>query len=304
LNFTAHDQLLSGIHILEFAHRLPGPLTGFLLQRMGALVTKIEHPEFPDPFTQKEMMLGDDSFLTWYQQLNQDKNIVKMTDHSNPHWNKLLKSVDGVLIAWPEKMMANYGLDLSFSSDRPLALVRMSSSQKSKKPMHDLNALAESSLIHQHTQFFKQQEIIPPPFLPLAALAFSWQAALSMLACLMQSKVKKHLVQTQIFLDESLAPLQEIFGGEANHKNQFLHNGLYPCYSLYRLKDNSLVALAAVEVKYWLKFCEVFSCALKPEDRFSTDPLIFQLIFRTLNQYKREEIADKIKNSHFCLTII
>ena len=47
---TPNKNLLNGLQVLDFTHRLPGPLAGHVLALTGAKVIKVEDEVFQDAF--------------------------------------------------------------------------------------------------------------------------------------------------------------------------------------------------------------------------------------------------------------
>ena len=58
--------MLKGIKIIDFSHRLPGPLAGKILSDLGAEVIKIEDETHKDPFLSGMFSHFDESFKIWY----------------------------------------------------------------------------------------------------------------------------------------------------------------------------------------------------------------------------------------------
>ena len=65
--------MLKGIKIIDFTHRLPGPLAGKILADLGAEVIKIEDVKHKDPFLSGMFSSFDQSFENWYEELNKKK---------------------------------------------------------------------------------------------------------------------------------------------------------------------------------------------------------------------------------------
>ena len=87
-------------------------------------------------------------------------------------------------------------------------------------------------------------------------------------------------------------------------RTKFLHNGIYPCYSLYQTKDKKYVALAAVEEKFWQGFCELFQIKTQLDRFHHTDNKLFELVSQEMAKYTSAEIEQKIKDHDICLSII
>ena len=107
------NKLLSGINIVDFSHRLPGPFGSYLLANLGANVTKVEDDFFKDPFISGAFPKIDESFSHWYQQFNKDKNILRLDFKSSTikeELKKLIKDADAIILALPEKVISKLGI--------------------------------------------------------------------------------------------------------------------------------------------------------------------------------------------------
>src|SRR5690606_3950404 len=85
-----------------------------------------------------------------------------------------------------------------------------------------------------------EEEILMPPFMPWGGVIFSQQIALQALAVYLQAKEQKQVIEQTVYLKESVEIGLEPFWPKSlrqQKQTKFLHNGAYPCYCLYRLKD-------------------------------------------------------------------
>lgn len=300
--------MLKGIKIIDLTHRLPGPLAGKILQDLGAEVIKIEDEKHKDPFLSGMFSEFDRSFENWYEELNGKKKIVRL-DFKSPdvkkHISEIVKDADGILLSLSPKLKANLGLsDEDFRGE--LAVVELEASSTHNKAMHDLNALAISGYLSLHVAH-ENAEIVPPPFLPVAGIAFGQQVATQMLANIIASKKSKSVVKTISYLHDTAESIFHPFWSKElrnQKKTKFLHNGAYPCYCLYRCKDGNYVALAAVEDKFWSDFIKTFGVPLELGKRFNTDRGSFQIVADTFAKLTADEIETTASDKELCLSIV
>ncbi len=301
---------LSGMKIIDLSHRLPGPLCGRILSELGAEVTKIEDHIFQDPFLSGLFAQFDSSFISWYENLNAGKKILRfdfnsIVDQKTIH--DLVISADAVIMGLPSKTREKLQItDEDLKLKKPMVVIELLASKHEKKSMHDLNAMAATGLLSLYVAN-KTDPIVAPPFLPIAGISFGHKAATDLLAGFIQSMKSNETLFMKTYLDQVTEEILGIFWPAEDRKakrTKFLHNGIYPCYSLYQTKDKNYVALAAVEEKFWLGFCEVFQ--LKTDlDRFHhSDNRLFDQVALTLAAYTSAEIADKIENHDLCLSVI
>ncbi len=303
--------LLQDFTILDFTHRLPGPLGCLLLSHLGARILKVEDQTFKDPFIEGLFPQIDESFTHWYRELNHSKEILRLdfkSDSIKDEIQKLLHQADGVLLALPPKLKNHLGLTDQELRARQgtLAVVELAASFSHQASLHDLNALALTGLLKLHTQN-ATQNILPPPFLPIAGISFGAKAALDLLAALLSAQKQKSTILTKTFLFESTEEIFSPFWPKQlrETRQQFLHNGRYPCYTLYRLKDGHYAALASVEPKFWNKFCELFELKLSLEDRFHyQSDRVFQIVSKAFLKKNSQEVQILIQNEDLCLNLV
>ncbi|MDC0254797.1 CoA transferase [Bacteriovoracales bacterium] len=301
--------LLEGFTFLDLSHRLPGPLAGNLLGGLGARVIKIEDKLYQDPFNDGLFSKMDDAFKDWYKDLNNKKEILKL-DFSDQEDRRSLESLvqnaDGIIMGLPSKVRHKLKLTNEDLEDlkRPLAVIELKASKSRKNFMHELNALALTGLLKLYVNG-RNEDFIRPPFLPFSGIAFGQKVGMDLLAGVLKSKKEEKATFITTYLFETA---QEVFspfwpqGLQEKKRTKFLHNGLYPCYCIYRTKDYKYVALAAVEKKFWIQFCEIFDFSLK--DRFDTREEAFKMVSQKLGSFTQEEIKNKIKGHDICLSLV
>ena len=304
------SNLLEGLTILDFSHRLPGPLGSKLLLGLGANIIKVEDSTFKDPFIHGAFAEFDDSFPQWYEELNQSKSIKRL-DFKSPtikqEIRELLEISDGVILGLPAKLNDKLGLtsEVFATLENPIAAIELLASKEHNKAMHDLNALALTGLLKLHVEG-ENSPIVAPPFLPIAGIGFGHKVATDLVAAILKVKMTKTLVFHKCYLFESTKEIFESFWPKKSQaRKKFLHNGLYPCYNLYQTKDKSYVALAAVEEKFWIRFCEIFKLNIKPEKRFFyEDQSVFLEVASHISHFNSKEIEDMIHDEEICMSLV
>lgn len=305
------NQLLEGFRILDISHRLPGPLAGHALTLLGAQVIKIEDQKFGDPFETGSFSEFDKSFKDWYRELNKYKEIKKF-DFNSPtikaDIQQLLKVCDAIIVSVPEKVQQKLGVDDKTLVDLnlPIGKVNLEASEIHKQSMHDLNALSLAGLLGMHIAG-KTDDIIDPPFLPTSGIAFGQNIATQVLAAILKAKKTQNFNFSNCYLFETARDILGPFWPASVKKtgqNKFLHNGAFPCYSIYKTKDEKYVALAAVEDKFWEEFKNLFGIDLEGQARYNIDQESFRKVSSVLKTLTQEEIKNKIQDRDVCLSII
>lgn len=301
--------MLKGIKIIDFTHRLPGPLAGKILADLGAEVIKIEDQKHKDPFLSGMFSEFDQSFEAWYEELNKNKKVIRL-DFKDPEAKKEirkhLEGAQGLLLSLGPKLKSQLALNDEDLKDLKLAVVELEASSTHNKAMHDLNALAISGYLSLHVAH-ENDPIVAPPFLPVAGIAFGQQVATQMLANIIQMREKKGFVKSVSYLHDTADAILHPFWSKTlreQKKTKFLHNGAYPCYSLYRTLDHQYVAVAAVEDKFWIDLIETFQIHLPLERRFDTSSEAFNAVAERFAKMTADEIEGKAKNKELCLSIV
>ncbi len=305
------NKLLEGFTVLDLSHRLPGPLAGHLLSLMGASVIKVEDSTFGDPFKQGLFGDMDSSFEYWYRSLNSHKKI-KTLDFSSTEdqaeIKKLVNEADAVLMGLPGKVREKLGLNEDFLlSGKSRAIIEMKASRNDEGALHDLNALAKTGLLGMHIED-RKEDILYPPFLPVSGIIFGHRIALATLGALLKlGRTNKGLIETCYLLESTQESLSPFFDEALRNtgETKFLHNGKFPCYALYRLKDGHYAALAAVEEKFWLAFTKALSLEIEPEKRFYyNDDSIFRQVSEKLKSLDSNELESLTTGTEMCLNIL
>lgn len=305
------NQLLEGFRILDISHRLPGPLAGHALSLLGAQVIKIEDQKFGDPFETGSFSEFDKSFKDWYRELNKHKEIKKF-DFNSPTIKEdilsLLKISDAIIVSVPQKVQEKLGIDDQTLTklNLPIGKVNLEASEFHKQSMHDLNALSLAGLLGMHIAG-KTEDIIDPPFLPTSGIAFGQNIATQVLASILKAKKTQHFNFSTCYLFETARDILTPFwpaSVKQTGQNKFLHNGAFPCYSIYKTKDGRYVALAAVEDKFWEEFRSLFDIPLIGQERYNIDKESFVKVSSVLKKLTLDEIKEKIKDRDVCLSII
>ena len=301
--------MLKGIKILDFTHRLPGPLAGKILADLGAEVIKVEDIKHKDPFLSGMFSEFDQSFEDWYEELNKNKKVLRL-DFKSPNIkeeiSELLKDTHGLMLSLSPKLKNTLGLTDEDLKHLPIAVVDLEASSTHNKAMHDLNALAISGYLALHVAH-EEAPIVAPPFMPVAGIAFGQQVATQVLANIIESSRTKGFVKSVSYLHDTAENILHPFWSKTlreQKKTKFLHNGAYPCYSLYRTLDGQYVAVAAVEEKFWTDLIDTFGIALPLERRFETSEKAFSAVQSTFAKLSADEIERKSQNKELCLSIV
>lgn len=294
------------LKILDLSHRLPGPYAAKRLAHLGFSVTRVEDIHHADPFLDQQLEKINPQFSSWHKKLSAEKKIVQL-DLSHPDeltkLKELVLSHNVIINSRGERFLNTIGVDENFCQSNKLLAINLKAS-KHEPHLHDLNALAQSSLLNYHLIHFKNKNIaqnspcyFPPPFLPIAGLAFGHGITENILA----HSIKNEFGIKHIYLDDevknSIAHLQF-------NDALALHNGKFPSYGIYRLKsEKSFVAIALIEEKFWHQFITETNLLLTLDDRFSTDEKVFKTMADFFSIHDQKSLDKLFSKKLSCITV-
>lgn len=246
------------MRIIDLTWRLPGPLGTYFLARQGAEVVKYEDTSHRDPFLKWDW---DPAFAEIYNVFQAPKDL-RLIDFNNTDdvaalHDKIRRS-NAVVMSLPDKVEAKLGLTHDDIADNfvGVSFTRLGFRPGDDHSAHDLNTLAQSGLLKMHI-LDRTDDIIPPPFLPVTGMFFSYHIAIAVLATIIEQKTSETSIQNWCYLQDAVDRAQEAYYPTSLHDRApatFLHNGRFPCYNIYRTKDGGYLAVAAVEPKFWERF--------------------------------------------------
>ena len=295
--------LLKDFVVLDLSHRLPGPLGGKLFTDLGAKVIKIEDEKFKDPFLSGIFNESDHHFINWYNELNSSKKVFRFSfkaDDAKEVMAAQLEKAEFLILAQPKKIRDLLGLEKEELQKKypNLTVVELIAGDGKFKNLHDLNALALAGLLDMHLES-REEDIIHPPFLPVAGISFGHWVTTKALAAKL-SKTPWVVASLQEATENVLKPFKSSSAGTP----RFLHNGKFPCYCLYKTSDSHALAVAAVEDKFWLRFTELFKLDLSLEERFETSDRVFEIIASVVSKMSSDKIKSLIDGEDICISLV
>ncbi|MGV8946065.1 MAG: CaiB/BaiF CoA transferase family protein [Lutibacter sp.] len=257
---------LEGVCILDFTRLLPGPLGTSLLSEMGAEVIKIESPKRLDPTRFYQPKIAENSVL--FHLLNHNKESL-IIDYESEEGKELIKEKikkAAILIEqFRPGAMANFGFSFEEVKKINPKIVYISitgygqTGDLKDKAGHDLNFFALSGLLDLNRD--EQGKPVIPGF-QIADIAGGSYMLLS--ACTSGLLAQQRHQQAQ-YIDLSILHATISMGavahgmqqGGVSYNDTPILSGLLVNYNVYECKDGKWIALAALELKFWNRFCEM-----------------------------------------------
>lgn len=284
--------------VTEITSRLPGPLAGSLFVEKGFQVNRIEWSDRPDAFKEGEVSDKNPLFKDWYHYINQGKNIVELTisnlhnDHEK--LKRILHQTDILLMAVSKKEKE---LILSLLDDSVKVVIELVASEKEHKFLHDLNALAQVGILN-----FSSELALPP--LPIGGIVFSAKIFSDSLCALLEYQYSQKTQFVTSGLEEAISSYLEKLLPKNDEDFYALHNGKFPCYKIYKLKDQKMVAIAAIEEHFWQRILSHLELA-PTLDRFDLTDKTYEALakkFSLMTIKDIDSIIDKMGPS--CLSVV
>ncbi|HLO75005.1 MAG TPA: CoA transferase [Magnetospirillum sp.] len=257
-------ECLAGTRILDLSQYIPGPYATQWLSDLGAEVVKVEPPA-GDPMRTMGP-LDDDGTTAWYKLANRNKVVVTLdlkTEHGRAGFAKLVEKADVLVEAYRPGVLDRLGFSRAELEKLNPRLIHCSLSGYGQTgPLrnaagHDLTYVALSGGLSA-TGIAERPVMTYPPLADHAGASLAMTAILAAL-------VRRGTTGKGCHLDVSLAEaalawmpgiLTAAHRWGEDKREAGLINGGAGCYRIYRAKDGRFVALAALEPKFWAKFCE------------------------------------------------
>ncbi|MEE8278031.1 MAG: CaiB/BaiF CoA-transferase family protein [Thermoanaerobaculia bacterium] len=249
---------LSGLLVVDLSRHLPGPLAARILRDLGARVIKVEEPELGDPVRNAPPVRGGTSALA--SQLLAGLESIALDLKKEPArrvLERLLERADVLLETFRPGALARLGLSPEELLERYPKLILCSLSgwgqggPQSGRAGHDLTYQALAGSLAPTGRM---------PAAPTADLLGAWSAVSGILATLVGRQRSGRGTHIDAALYDAAGHGNLIaWAAEAGRPHgvgePHALAGALPCYNLYRSRDGGLVALAALEQKFWRRFC-------------------------------------------------
>lgn len=277
LNVT--DQPLAGLKVLDFTTLLPGPLATLVLAEAGAEVTKVERPDG------EEMRRGTPKWgadAARFAMLNAGKASLFLdlkNEEDRKSLDPYLAEADILVEQFRPGVMARLGLDYDTLKARYPRLIYCSitgygqTGPLASRAGHDLNYMADTGILALNPGQGEKPSL--PPVLAADIGGGTYPAIINILLALFQRTTTGQGMQVDISMTDNLFPFgfwafamgatMDRWPGPGSH----ILSGGSPRYGLYRTSDEALVAVGAIEEKFWQRFCE--AVGLEPHERNDSD---------------------------------
>lgn len=258
------NQFLKGIKVVDLSRHLPGPLASLMMVDMGAEIIKVEPPAGEELRTIGPN--GPNGHSGYFDAVNGGKLGIRLdlkSEQGKAALMELLQDADVLFESFRPGVLDRLGLSIAYLREQfPRLVICSLNGYGEQSPLqlevgHDINYLAMNGVLEgTGTQ---GNPVAPWP--PLADCSASLFGMSTVLAALLERQRSEQGCHIEVALADSVMPLMVFSLVEAQQngagmpRGAALLNGGAARYRTYQTKDNKIVALGAVEPKFWAAFC-------------------------------------------------
>lgn len=273
---------LAGLLVLDFTTLLPGPLAALMLAEAGAEVVKIERPPVGDDMRIYVPRWGADS--TNFALLNRGKASVAL-DLKDPAQKArlapLVARADIIIEQFRPGVMDRLGLgyeEVAKINPRVIYCAITGYGQNGPKrdvAGHDLNYIGDVGLLALSSG--SPEHPVIPPALVADIAAGAYPAFMNILLAVIARQGTGRGSYLDVAMTDNIFPFMYWAIGKALGTGEWPGNGAdlttggTPRYHLFPTEDNRVVAVGAIEQKFWEMFCSLIDLAPALRDD-SVDP--------------------------------
>lgn len=307
---------LSGLTILDLSTRLPGPLATLMLAQAGARVIKIERPPGEEFREYEPQVAGMSAHYAW---LNRGKECLALdlkADADRQKFDRLVATADVLVEQFRPGVMKRLGLGYAQLSAKHPRLIYCAvtgygqDDPRSLTAAHDLNYQASAGLAGIVPRGGPRDVPPLPPVLLGDIAGGTYPAVMSILMAVLQ---RQHTGRGQ-FLDIAMARNLEVFNFWATISGHLTgtwpqpgitrHGGGSPRYNLYTARDGKVLAVAALEDRFWQDFLAGIDLKL-PSDMEKNDPqAVVALVSARIATADAAEWLGRLEGRDACCNVV
>lgn len=255
---------LSGLRVLDLTRLLPGAFATLMLAELGAEVIKIEDPSGGDPMRHLPPVLDGRGIYDLL--LNRGKKSVALdlrAAESASVFRRLVATADIVIESFRPKTARRLGVSSEQVRGPHPRVIHCAvtgygqTGPYADLPGHDLNYVAVSGLLAVDRP---NPRVLPRMFIADVG-GGAMSAVIGILAALVGRGRTGEGASIDISMHEAalywvmLPAARELVNGGRDAAGELPTFGRHACYNVYPTKDGTLVALGALEPKFWRAFC-------------------------------------------------
>ncbi|MFX1503838.1 MAG: CaiB/BaiF CoA transferase family protein [Promethearchaeota archaeon] len=270
---------LEGKIILDLTRMLPGPYCTMILSDLGAEVIKIEDPFYPyshpPPFFQK----GKYRESAFNSILNRNKKAITLNlkkEKAREIFYELVKKADVIIESFRPKITKKLKVDYdTLYSINPSIIYCSLTGYGQYGPYeqiagHDLNYIGICGILDLNKERvihgdISKEKVPIPPGIQAADIGGGLVSVIGILGAILERENNSEKVGQYIDISMTDCVFSFMPYLASFHFSKDLNDGIktnnplhgdFPCYNVYKTKDNKFVSVGIVEVKFWQEFCK------------------------------------------------
>jgi alpha-methylacyl-CoA racemase len=302
---------LRDVRVLDFSTLLPGPLAAMLLTEAGAEVTFIEPPDGDPMRAFDPLVRGVGAEFRLLRRGQEGLRLDLKTPEGRAKAQELARSCDVLIEQFRPGVMDRLGVGYEATRAANPAVIYCSitgygqDGPRCQVAGHDLNYLAEVGLLASAARADE-----PPPYPPvqLADIAGgSYPAVINILLSL----IERRETGAGRRLDVAMAPnvaalmfskLARVAAGRWPANGAELADGGSPRYGYYRTSDSRVVAVAAIEERFWRVLCAALD--LDPTELDTNDDRGRGALRQAFAEHTAEEWRHRLRGLDACCSVV
>jgi alpha-methylacyl-CoA racemase len=305
---------LAGIRVVDLSRLLPGAFATQMLAELGAEVIKVEDPDGGDPMRHLPPLLEGRGIYDLLLNRGKKSAALDLKNLADAEiLDRLVATADVVVESFRPRTARRLGVDAQRLRERYPRLVHCSitgygqSGPYAERPGHDLNYVALSGLLAADRP--------NPTELPRMFIADvgggAMTSVIGILAALFGRSRHGDGASLDISMHDAmlywvvLPAARDLVDGGAQAVGELPTFGAHASYNVYRTADGLLVALGALERKFWVAFCAAAGRNDLAARHATAEPDQIELIREMRGLFAsrtREEWLSLMANHDVCLT--
>lgn len=295
---------LQDLRVIDFTTLLPGPLCTRMLAACGADVVKVERPGQGDEM--REIPPLQEGRSLPFAILNAGKRSVVL-DLKQPQGRaqamELIREADVLVEQFRPGVMARLGLDYDTVRAECPDLIYCSITgfgqhgALAQMAGHDLNYAALTGILTLTTP---PGQLPALPHVPLADVAGgSYPALINILLALWHRERGNGGMHLDISMSANMAAFMYAAFAAEQANDGFVDPRIYsggsPRYRIYETRDGRFLAVAAVEERFWSRFCALVEISVEADaDAVAT----------AIHKLSAHEWKDRLAGEDVCCTVV
>lgn len=305
---------LDGIRVLDFTTLLPGPLATLMLAEAGAEVLKIEKPGGEDMRHYPPFVDGVSAPFALLNRGKQSLEIDLKSDGAMAQLRPLIEGADVLVEQFRPGVMDRLGLGYETLKAINPRLIYCSisgygqSGPRASEAGHDMNYIGNTGLLAL------AHGPVDAPVVPPALVADIGGGSFPALANILLALFARERSGEGSYLDIAMSDAAFTFAvfaqaeaaatGRTPKSGAGLLTGGSPRYRLYPTADGRLVAVAALEQKFWRTLCEALDIPGALRDDAQDPQATARAIGDAIRSRTSEEWQPILAKADCCATIV